>query len=24
LNRYYREKLLYIQVLVVKTNATPE
>ena len=23
-NRYYREKLLYIRVLVVKTNATPE
>lgn len=24
LNRYYQEKLLYIRVLVVKTNATPE
>ena len=23
-NRYYREKLLYIRVLLVKTNATPE
>lgn len=23
-NRYYREKLLYILVLLVKTNATPE
>ncbi len=23
-NRYYREKLLYIRVLVVKTSATPE
>lgn len=23
-NRYYREKLLYIRILVVKTNATPE
>lgn len=23
-NRYYREKLLYIRILMAKTNATPE